>query len=86
MEEDDAALLGLTIVKSLANYAVTHAVNVAILSIAIGRSLGLHKRDLLRLGMAGLLHDIGQVDVPQEMLQQPRALTHDEWATMQPLE
>lgn len=83
MEEDDAALLGLTIVKSLANYTVTHAVNVAILSIAIGRSVGLHKRDLLRLGMAGLFHDLGQMDVPPDVLQQPRALTAQEWAAMQ---
>jgi HD-GYP domain-containing protein (c-di-GMP phosphodiesterase class II) len=83
MEEDDASILGLTIVKGLDKYAVTHAINVAIVSIAVGRAVGLHRCDLLRLGTAGLLHDLGQLDVPQAVLQQPNALTTEEWAAMQ---
>jgi len=83
MQEDDAALLGLTIVKGLENYSVTHAVNVAVLSMAIGRTAGLHKRDLQRLGMAGLLHDLGQLDVPSDVLQHCGPLTAEQWASMQ---
>jgi HD-GYP domain-containing protein (c-di-GMP phosphodiesterase class II) len=83
MQEDDASLLGLTIVKSLENYAVTHAVNVAILAMALGRTAGLPKTALLRLGMAGLLHDLGQLDVPPEVLQQSGALSSEQWAAMQ---
>jgi HD-GYP domain-containing protein (c-di-GMP phosphodiesterase class II) len=58
-------------------------VNVAILAMAVGRTAGLRKSDLQRLGMAGLLHDLGQLDVPSEVLQQSGALTAEQWAAMQ---
>lgn len=53
-------LLGLVNFKCLGDYHGCHATNVAILSMAIGRRLGLHKRRLAVLGLSAFLHDMGR--------------------------
>lgn len=63
-EEDATTLVGLTSVKALAPHrrskvVRTHGVNVAILSIILGREAGLHRGDLAEVGLAGFLHDVG---------------------------
>jgi HD-GYP domain-containing protein (c-di-GMP phosphodiesterase class II) len=52
---------------------------VAILSLALGQRLGLSKKALARLGTAGLLHDIGKVQIPKQLIYKPGKLTEDEW-------
>jgi hypothetical protein len=63
MLEDDTALLGLTALRSLrleaGTVAPAHAVNVAVLAIAMGRTAGFDRFQLSTLGLAGLLHDVG---------------------------
>ena len=56
-----------------------HGLDVAVLSISIGQSLGLDELRLARLARAALLHDIGKRHVPVEILQKPGMLTEDEW-------
>ena len=60
----------------------THSMNVAVLSMALGEFLGLGPRDVRGLGMAGLLHDIGKVKIPLEVLTKPGKLTDEERALM----
>lgn len=81
-DEDDATLLGLTCVKSLEDYVLTHAVNVTILSLVLARAAQLPKRDLEHVGVAALLHDVGQLDVPEEVLERPGSLTEEEWSSI----
>lgn len=60
--ENEAALLGLTGIKSLrlgSEIVPAHAVNVAILSLVLGRAAGLDRRALEGVGRAALLHDLG---------------------------
>lgn len=61
-------------------YPTTHSVNVCVLAMAMAEQLGLAPPHVRRLGLAGLLHDIGMVFVPAEILTRPGILTEDEMA------
>lgn len=65
---DSASLVGLTTLRDFDEYTFVHSVNVCILSVALGRRLGLSKIQLLDLGLAALLHDIGKSRVPIDLL------------------
>jgi putative nucleotidyltransferase with HDIG domain len=80
--EDDTMLMGMTTIKDYDEYTHYHSVNVSILSISLGHKLGLDKKILSELGMAALLHDIGKVDIPIEVLNKPSEFTEDEWSIM----
>ena len=58
-----------------------HSVRVADLCVAIGQKM-ISKRDLYRLEVCGLLHDIGKIGVPDQILNKPGPLTDAEWKTM----
>jgi HD-GYP domain-containing protein (c-di-GMP phosphodiesterase class II) len=74
-----AAIVGLTALKDHDEYTYAHCVNVSVLSVSIGQALGLPRQALADLGVAALLHDIGKVAVPGEVLRKPAKLTPDEW-------
>lgn len=59
-----------------------HSIRVADLCVAIGEKM-LNKRDVYRLEIAALLHDIGKIGVPDSILNKPGPLTGEEWAIMQ---
>ncbi len=65
--DDEHLLLALTNVRDFGRLGANHAVNVAVLGVAIGAKLGLSKRILGDLGITGLLHDIGKADAPEEL-------------------
>ncbi|MEM9409872.1 MAG: diguanylate cyclase [Planctomycetota bacterium] len=58
-----------------------HSVRVADLCVAIGQQL-IGKKDLYRLEVCGLLHDIGKIGVPENILNKPGPLTDREWEMM----
>lgn len=62
---------------SFDDYLVMHAINVASLSLALAERLGAARREALRVGVAGLLHDVGMATVPAELLEKSR-LSRDE--------
>ena len=68
--------------KNYDNYTFQHCLNVATLSISTGISLKLSERKLHDLGMAGLLHDIGKISIPIEILNKPGELTSEEYEIM----
>jgi putative nucleotidyltransferase with HDIG domain len=76
------ALLGLTAMQRCDNYTFTHMVNVSILTMAQARTLGIEGRLLRDLGLAGLMHDIGKVRTPSEILNKPEKLTEAEFEIM----
>jgi HD-GYP domain-containing protein (c-di-GMP phosphodiesterase class II) len=59
-----------------------HDGRVAGLAIDIGRQLGMQQSELEVLGRAGLLHDVGKLGIPAEILDKPAALTEPEWRIM----
>jgi len=77
------ALASLSRLKSRDDYTFGHCVNVCILSLAIGRHMGLGETELNELGVGALLHDIGKMLVPEEILKKPGHLTSMEFDEMQ---
>jgi putative nucleotidyltransferase with HDIG domain len=76
---DESALLGLASIKNFDDYTFNHSVNVAIYAMALGNRLGLPPKYLNYLGMIGLFHDIGKMEVPLEILHKTGALAPEEW-------
>lgn len=65
------------------SYTVGHSVRVATLAVHLGDKLGLDEDQLLRLGAAGLLHDVGKSKIPDEILFKPGRLDKEEFTIMQ---
>ncbi|WP_373064425.1 HD-GYP domain-containing protein [Gemmatimonas sp.] len=80
---DAASLIGLTTLREFDEYTFVHSVNVSILSVALGRRLGLTKLQLLDLGLAALLHDMGKSRIPLDLLNKRGSLDDDERAILQ---
>lgn len=80
---NETSLLGLTTIRDYDEYTFAHSVNVCILSVAIGKKLGLTRLQLYDLGLAALLHDVGKARIPVEVLNKTTGLTEDEWNLMQ---
>ncbi|TDI26249.1 MAG: HD domain-containing protein, partial [Acidobacteria bacterium] len=81
-EQNRTALVALTAMKNYDNYTFTHMVNVSILTMAQARALGLEGPQLREFGLSALMHDIGKVRTPIEILQKPERLTDDEFTIM----
>ena len=76
------ALIALTALKNYDNYTFTHMVNVSILTMSQARALGIDGSTLRELGLAALMHDIGKVRTPTEILNKPEKLTDSEFNVM----
>ena len=61
------------------DFIYNHSLGVTIISIAIGLSLSLRRRELYDLALSALLHDIGKMAIPQEILSKPTRLTTEEF-------
>jgi putative nucleotidyltransferase with HDIG domain len=68
--------------KTFDQYTTTHSCNVAMLSIGLSEELGLDAAQVRAIGTAALLHDIGKVKVPMDVLVKPGKLTDEEFAFM----
>jgi putative nucleotidyltransferase with HDIG domain len=76
-------ILPLLQLKEFDEYTTTHSLNVSVLTMALAESLGLATDDVRTFGIAGLLHDLGKVNVPQDILNKPGKLTDQEREVMQ---
>ncbi|HXE80200.1 MAG TPA: HD domain-containing phosphohydrolase [Vicinamibacterales bacterium] len=74
-----AALGQILALKEYENHTYCHSVNVAIISLLLGRRLGLSDSMLEALVEGALLHDVGKTRVPVEILRKPGALDRREW-------
>lgn len=77
---DGQALLSLINKESKENYLYAHSVNVCILAVKVGIGLGYNKPQLADLGIAALLHDIGMVKIPKEIIAKPGELKVEEYS------
>jgi putative nucleotidyltransferase with HDIG domain len=82
VSQNRTALLALTTLKNYDNYTFTHMVNVSILTMGQARALGIDGPLLREFGLAALMHDIGKVKTPLEILNKPDKLTNDEFTIM----
>jgi putative nucleotidyltransferase with HDIG domain len=80
--QDRTSLMALTALKKYDNYTFTHMVNVSALAMAQARALNIDGPLLREFGFAALMHDIGKVHTPLEVLNKPGKLTKDEFDVM----
>lgn len=73
------ALLGLVRLKTKNDYTYMHSVAVCALMVALARQLGMPENEVREAGLAGLLHDIGKMAVPNGILDKPGTLTDEEF-------
>ncbi len=77
---NETSIVGMTTLRDYDEYTFAHSVNVCIFSIALGKKLGLEKVQLYELGLGALLHDIGKVRMPLEVINKTSKLDEAEWA------
>jgi putative nucleotidyltransferase with HDIG domain len=80
--QNRTALVALTAMRNYDNYTFTHMVNVSILTMGQARALGIEGRLLREFGLSALMHDIGKVKTPKEILNKPDKLTDAEFTIM----
>ena len=82
VSRNPGALLSLAKLKNKDDYTYLHCVAVCALMIALGKQMGIDGPMLKSLGMAGLLHDVGKMAIPDEVLNKPGRLTEQEFDVM----
>ncbi|HEY6838669.1 MAG TPA: HD-GYP domain-containing protein [Geobacteraceae bacterium] len=80
--QDPSTLLGLAMIKDYDNYTFNHCVNVGVLSMALGASLGQTREEIEEVGMAGFLHDVGKTRVDKNIINKPGKLSAEEFEQM----
>ena len=78
MHGGQAMVLPLLQLKEFDQYTTTHSINVSVLTMALGEFLGMVPASVRAYGLAGLLHDLGKVRIPREILSKPGRLTAEE--------
>lgn len=78
MHGDQAVVLPLLELRRYDEYTTTHSLNVCVLAMGLAEWVGLGARDIRAFGVAGLLHDIGKVKIPTDILNKPGRLTPEE--------
>lgn len=72
-------LINLVDIKSMDNYTYEHSINVTVLAIILGMELKYDKLRLTELAVGALLHDIGKIFIPRELLVKKEKLTEEEF-------
>lgn len=82
MGDEPRGLLALAMYDDIDQFTVGHSVRVTLLALQVANYLQVPRRDLLRLGTAALLHDIGKSRIPQHILFKQGALDEEERRVM----
>ena len=83
MHGESEMVLPLLELRQFDEYTTTHCLNVSVLTMALAEHMGMGQGDVRMFGVAGLLHDLGKVRVPLEILNKPGKLTDEERTVMQ---
>ena len=75
--KNDAVAIDVNLIKISDEYTFKHSVDVAAISMMIGREYGLSRDELYQLGITGLLHDVGKSRIPNEILNKPGKIILD---------
>jgi putative nucleotidyltransferase with HDIG domain len=79
---DKNTLLSLSMIKNYNDYLYSHSVNVCILAASLAEELGYSDEEIAEIGLGGLLHDVGKLKTPLEILLKPGRLNATEWEAM----
>jgi HD-GYP domain-containing protein (c-di-GMP phosphodiesterase class II) len=83
MHGGQAMVMPLLQLKEFDQYTTTHSMNVSVLTMALGEFLEVAPGAVRGFGLAGLLHDLGKVRIPKEILSKPGKLTAEERAVVE---
>ncbi|NOZ86768.1 MAG: HD domain-containing protein [Deltaproteobacteria bacterium] len=78
-EAEAHSIIGLAQIKDYDDYEYHHVINVAVLSIVLGREIGLERTELNELASCALFYDIGTFKIPNDVLYKRGKLSEDEW-------
>ncbi len=79
LKQNHSAMNLLGSVCSTDHYVFAHSFNVTLYTTAVGLRIGLNEKELMEIGIGAMLHDVGKVAVPQEILSKPGKLTDEEF-------
>ncbi len=82
IEDNDALAVDINMIKISDEYTFKHSVDVATMAMVVARKMGMTEEEVHDIGVAGLLHDIGKSQIPNEILNKPGRLTEEEFALM----
>ena len=82
MHGDNEIVIPLLQLREFDEYTTTHSLNVSVLAMALAEFMGMGPRDVRSFGVAGLLHDLGKVRIPKEILNKPGKLSDAEFTVM----
>ena len=82
LARNPSAFVSLARLKTRDDYTYMHSVAVCGLMVALARHMGLPDGQVREAGLAGLLHDVGKMQMPLEVLNKPGALTDAEFSVM----
>lgn len=83
LKDNLPAMIWLTRIKHQDQYTAEHCLNVCVLAMGLATALGWTPKDVAQVGVAGLLHDLGKIDIDNEILNKAGKLTEDEYLEMQ---
>jgi HD-GYP domain-containing protein (c-di-GMP phosphodiesterase class II) len=83
LHQEGLPLLVLATLRESDEYTFTHSTNVCILNLAQAAALGIQGQQLKDIGIAAMLHDIGKLFIPEEIITKPGALSDAEFGLMQ---
>lgn len=82
LARNPSAFVSLARLKDKDDYTYMHSVAVCGLMVSLARHMGLAEAEVREAGLAGLLHDVGKMQMPLEVLNKPGALTDAEFDVM----
>ncbi|MDN5345186.1 MAG: hypothetical protein PWQ18_1300 [Clostridia bacterium] len=82
MQDNEDMFLQMVMLKDLDPYSSRHSLNVTVLATLLGSKLGLSQEELMVIGVGAMLHDIGKLEVPPEILLKPGKLSSEEFAVI----
>ena len=82
ISDNDAVAVDISALKVSDEYTFKHSVDVATMSMIVGRKYGLNDKQVYEIGITGLLHDIGKSKIPNEILNKAGKLTDEEFELM----
>jgi len=77
--EDDTTFFSLSTIRVYDDYTFIHSLNVALLAMSLGKQIGMKRKTLEKLGLCGLLHDLGKIKIPKQILNKKGKLNDSEF-------
>lgn len=78
-KQEAGSLMAFAPLRAMDEYTFTHSTNVCILNLAQAMAMGIEGPLLHDIGIAAMLHDIGKLFIPDEIINKPGKLTDAEW-------